>query len=652
MEFSNSRLKSILLVLVTQNTHQYVSMSALSAKFKVTTRTLRSDIKEINEQLVNYNISLKNRRGKGLYLSFNNSDDLSKLKKDLKSNGLEAQDSTYTSRLRDFIIMILNGHNDIDEIIDTLFISDSTFDKYLNEARKQLLNYDLSLHKQGNTIEVHGSEAEIRSCIIDNLDNKRNSKYVETFTANEKLLFSDIDLGSLTTKVVHFIDSIGLELSDYNTKNLVIHIALEIVRMQQGQNIIFNRDVPKLGTERYNTTQKFLIGVFQEYGLKLTKEELNYFIYHLALNYPQIIVETKKRESIDDKAIDSAIIAFLDLIKDRYVFNLLKDDQLVDSLRKHLQLLLKIHRIDGNRKNPLLNVIISTFPLAYEMTMVGAPILEKQLSLTLNEDEVSFITLHVGASMERMYDNRWEKKNIALVCGSGTATAELLKARLQAEFSEYLNITGVYSYYEFQHKDLSHNDFIISTVPILNSKLPVIQVDLSNFQKDSFELYQYLISISDENKIIMNLFDSKLIYLFDKKMTKKEILDQMIQDQEKYHYVNADFGKNVFKRENMYSTAIGGGIAIPHPIQYSAIQSKVSFARLVSPIKWDDKNQVKYVFLLSINKDDYPRVQQLFTLLVDLQSNTKFRKLIDKCKTIEETKDVLRTIIQEKHYGK
>lgn len=652
MQFSNSRLKPILLILVTQNEHQYISMSALSAKLKVTTRTLRSDVKEINEQLLNYGICIKNKRGKGLFLDVDTPGNLAKLKKDLKDDGLENSDNTYNSRLRDFILLILNGYHNIDEIIDTLFISDSTFDKYLNDARKQLSTYDLNLHKNGNEIKVQGSETEIRSCIIDNLDDKRNSKYVETFTIKEKSLFSDVNLFDLTNKVVNFIDSLGLELLDYNTKNIVIHIALGIIRTKQSKNIIFNRDVPKLNTKCYDATKRFLTDIFKEYNLALTKEELDYFIYHLALNYPQIIVETEKRESINEKAIDRAIIAFLDLIKDRYVFNLLKDDQLIDNLRKHLLLLLKVYRIDGNRKNPLLNVIISTFPLAYEMTMVGAPILEKQLSLTLNEDEISYITLHVGASMERMYDNRSEKKNVALVCGSGTATAELLRARLQAEFSEYLNITGVYSYYEFQHKALSHNDFIISTVPILNSELPVIQIDLSNFQKDSFELYQYLVSISNENKMIMNLFDSKLIYLLNKKMTKKEVLNLMIKDQEKYHYVNAEFGKNVFKREAMYSTAIGGGIAIPHPIEYSAIQSKVSFARLESPIKWDNKNQIKYIFLLSINKDDYPHVQQLFALLVELQSNTKFRKLIDKCKTIEETKDVLRTIIQENYYGK
>lgn len=51
--------------------------------------------------------------------------------------------------------------------------------------------------------------------------------------------------------------------------------------------------------------------------------------------------------------------------------------------------------------------------------------------------------------------------------------------------------------------------------------------------------------------------------------------------------------------------------------------------------------------MISVNKKDYPNIQNLFTFLVDLQQNQKFRRLIDKCETIEETKDTLRTIIQE-----
>ena len=45
-------------------------------------------------------------------------------------------------------------------------------------------------------------------------------------------------------------------------------------------------------------------------------------------------------------------------------------------------------------------------------------------------------------------------------------------------------------------------------------------------------------------------------------------------------------------------------------------------------------------------------MQQLFALLVDLQSNIQFRNLIDKCKTVEDTKEVLRTMVQDTRYEK
>ena len=442
-------------------------------------------------------------------------------------------------------------------------------------------------------------------------------------------------------------------MSDYNNKNITIHLALELARSKTHNQLQkFNRNTPHIREEYFSKISQFFKDVFQNYGLQYNEQEFHYFIYHIALNYPQLMLEPSDNSKSKNKKIHDTVIAFLDRIKDDYVFNLMQDDELINNLEKHLELLLKVKNINGQRKNPLLNVIISTFPLAYEMTVTASPIIEHQLNIKLSPDELAFITLHVGASIERLYNNRWEKKRAALVCGSGTATAMLLKARLSTQFSEYLNIVGVYSLYEYQHTDLKNTDFVISTVPIYESKLPVIQVDLSNFQNDSNELYQYLVSISDKNKIIMNLFDGKLIYLLDGNLTKKEVLDLMIDDLEKYNYVEKNFRENVYKRESLYSTAIGGAIAIPHPIKYAATQSKVSFARLDNPIKWNDKNMIKYVFLISVNKKDYPNIQDLFTFLVDLQQDQQFRSLIDKCKTVDETKDVLRTIIQSVGYEK
>lgn len=651
MDFSQPRQKSLLLTLLTTDVRSYLSTSLLAEKMKVTPRTIRNDVTCLNKILLPYNATILNKRGLGLYIKYKDEKLIQHLKSELLDDQSIANNDSSDERLKTFILLILIKKTTVDDIINQLYISDSTFDKYLNDARKTLRKYSLKLRKKENNIEIIGTEANIRSCIIDNIDDKRDKNYVRGFSRSENNLFKDIDLTQLSSLVVELINKLELEISDYNVKNIVVHIALEIVRLKNNQQLEeFDRSNLKIKNKYVKTIAAFFEKIMRYYQLNYGKNEKLYFIYHLALNYPILIAEPSNVSN--DEEIEDAIVNFLDRIKDNYLCNLVSDKKLIFNLHKHLSLLIRVQKIDGNRKNPLLDVIISTFPLAYEMTVTAAPILENRLGVKLDADELSFITLHIGASLERLYDNRWEKKQVALVCGSGTATALLLKGRLETEFSEYLNITGIYSLYEYEHSKLSNVDFVVSTVPIYNSSLPVIQVDLSNFQKDSFELYQYLVSISSENKLIMNLFDSKLIYLIDKKMCKDKLLKLMISDQEKYEYVNSKFKDNVYIREKMYSSAIGGEIAIPHPIKYSAIQSKVSFARLKYPVAWDKKNKVKYVFLLSINKRDYPQLQQLFALLVDLQSNVQFRNLIDRCKTIEDTKEVLRTMVQNARYEK
>lgn len=654
MSITQPRLKAILLSLISKKDVNYVALKVLADKLGITTRTLRSDIKNLNDSLKAYDITIQNKRGHGLYLLINDQEKYKALVDQIKESGIVTdRGDDYEKRLKEFLLLILIQPRKIDDIISTMYISDSTVDKYLKTARKVVKNYDLKIQKDGDLLKINGSESNIRSCIIDYIDNKRGNNYVRGFSKAEKKIFANINLNQLLTQVTNLIISLNIPMSDYNDKNITIHLALELARSKTHNQLQkFNRSTPHIREEYFSKISQFFKDVFQNYGLQYNEQEFHYFIYHIALNYPQLMLEPSDNSNSKNKKIHDTVIAFLDKINDDYVFNLMQDDELITNLEKHLELLLKVKNINGQRKNPLLNVIISTFPLVYEMTVTASPIIEHQLNIKLSPDELAFITLHVGASIERLYNNRWEKKRAALVCGSGTATAMLLKARLSTQFSEYLNIVGVYSLYEYQHTDLKNTDFVISTVPIYESKLPVIQVDLSNFQNDSNELYQYLVSISNKNKIIMNLFDGKLIYLLDGNLTKKEVLDLMIDDLEKYNYIEKNFIENVYKRESLYSTAIGGAIAIPHPIKCAATQSKVSFARLDNPIKWDDKNMIKYVFLISVNKKDYPNIQNLFTFLVDLQQDQQFRSLIDKCKTVDETKDVLRTIIQSVGYEK
>jgi len=139
-------------------------------------------------------------------------------------------------------------------------------------------------------------------------------------------------------------------------------------------------------------------------------------------------------------------------------------------------------------------------------------------------DEISFIALHVGASIERAYNELWTKKRAAIICGSGTATATLLEVKLQNRFRHNLIITGKYSYSDYKNRNLpADNDFLISTIPLTNPALPVIVIDITNFEKDSEQLNTYINSVDEEAQRVLDLFNPELM-LLDEEYASKETL--------------------------------------------------------------------------------------------------------------------------------
>lgn len=138
-----------------------------------------------------------------------------------------------------------------------------------------------------------------------------------------------------------------------------------------------------------------------------------------------------------------------------------------------------------------------------------------------------------------------------------------------------------------------------------------------------------------------------MVFVNSELSNRKQVLNFLCDNLEKQKVVKQDFREKMFKREGMYSTAIGGGIAIPHPIKFAANKSNVAFLQLKHPITWDDKgNKIQLVFLLAINKDEYPKIQTLFSFLVDLQNDSRFYNAISKCNNSNEAIKVINSFIQ------
>jgi len=637
------RLGQILELLLNNSANRYVSTSFLAQKLNVSTRTIRSDIQALNKELTAFKAKIKNKRGAGFYLTNVDAETKVKLLQVAKSDLPATRSEERIAAVEQYLL--LNDRVKLSDLVENFFISDNTFFSYLVTIKKEFNEFNLKVNKAKDYYKVKGSETDKRNFIISKLINKKSDNYIVDFTEKERSILANVNLDKLKKQIHAFLRHYNYHISDINTKNIILHFALTISRIKLNFHLETSTHA-NIKKSVLNNLIELFAKIEREYEIELNQQEKDDLVYHFALNFPECVIDTNKTNS--KESIAKAVTFFLQNIKREFAINLLNDQELRVNLTQHLTNLVKIKKVNGKRKNPLLNVILSTFPYAYEITAYSAPILEHMLNLKLDDDELSFITLHIGASIERQ-GSRSSKKNAALICGSGVSTAALVRAKLETQFASFLNITGTYTYDEYLEGKANNNNFLISMVPINNAKVPVIQIDLANFHNDILQLSEYLRSLNNPYRAIDKLFDEENIYLLKEKMSKNELLDMLIKKLEQKKIVNKDFKEKVYEREKMYSTAVGGKIAIPHSLGYATNKSKVCFARLAQPIMWDEKNEVKYVFLLAIARQDYLSVQKLFDFIVDLQTNSTFREIIDKSSTADDIKTAISKLIQNSY---
>lgn len=141
---------------------------------------------------------------------------------------------------------------------------------------------------------------------------------------------------------------------------------------------------------------------------------------------------------------------------------------------------------------------------------------------------MGYVSVHIGAAIERYFAKRLEKKNVILVCGSGQATIRMLEARLNLYFSDKINIVRGISYNEYNSyrgKDFNQIDFVISTVPLESKIIPSITVNFALKNKD-IELISKFINIINTKKEQREsaFFDEELFFRFPEVSDKEMLL--------------------------------------------------------------------------------------------------------------------------------
>ncbi len=625
----NSRQNEIIRYLFSKDTS--ITSKELAYFFGVSNRTIINDIKTINQYYDNP-IILSTKHGyiKNIDANF----DL-----DIKANeGLELQNRIY------FIVtklLISNEEVNIYDLAEELSISDSLLRKDLVYFNKEYKRDNLKIVSNNNYIDIVGSETNRRNLIMKIL----KSEDFEKFITNDHL--SEV-FGSHIVKVVtetlnELQKEFNFYINDFSRTNIIMHLLIIISRIKHGHRLSdntielavdFNESVTYISDKYINTIQKIL-------NITFDQEEITEIriLFEANINVKNFIENYEYKENI--QILTEFLKEVFNDVSEKYYVNFFEESSLLN-FTLHIHNL--IFRVNNNKKlvNPLAATLKKSFPLLYDIAIFIYSRISKEYNISseVDENEISFIALHLGLEVEQLETNS-ELLDILIYSPEYLNIPETLYAKIESNFSNELNtlhiidsldLLGCYNF-----------DLLITTIEVKDIKLSKKTITISPFfnTNDIIKIKSIINEIQTDKKIkffklnLDVLFNRDLFFIEQGKLKDKyEIIKLLSNALSEQGYVDDNFYAKVIERENAISTGYEG-FAIPHTVTQEANKNIICVYLSTEGINWDENN-VHVVFLIAMSKDKFKELQLIFEGLMHYLTETSIVMTLKDCKDFDK----------------
>ncbi|EIQ2375756.1 BglG family transcription antiterminator [Listeria monocytogenes] len=615
--------------------NKWVTSNELAAFCECTTRTIRNNIYKINEVTPN----LINSTKQGYQINLN-------IPFEFQS------ESDVTERKSKLLLELIKNSTkgvDLFELADILYISEVTLKKDIQQLKNELKEADVKIVISKDRIKLIGKERAKRKYMISLL--YEEGGYRESIKSRIQEMIEFVSIDKLQNIVKEVLAQESITTNQYSMMNIVLHYAISIVRIQQGNTLIeTQKTLIRKHSKEYEISKKIAKILSEEYQIHFSEAETKQLglLYVGLQNEQSANANHGELDQFVDKKIIDALKIVLANVEETYLIDL-QNEQLFIKLAIHVQSLYYRSRYKAYTRNLSLLDIKTSYPVTFDIAVYISSLLQEKLAIDFNEDEISFIALHIGSFLES--ENRdYIRLEIGLLVDDYHDLRTNMLKKLRTRFENEATIELI------ENEDYEENFDIILTTnrdvalekagsifihPLLTTK--DIKKITSRIQTKKKILENNIRGQQIDRYIVRSLYSNQID---PSELTPAKIREQMISKMEKQTFVTPEFKEKVEKREQMAPTSFPSGIAIPHSIKNDALQSGVSIMTLQEPIYWNDV-KVKIIALVAISKKDATEFNDFFEKFVEIVSEPINTKRLSMVESFEEFIRKLKMMMEE-----
>lgn len=618
MRFPNQRLAQLFDMLQNETLPQ----DELALRLAVSTRTVRADISALNALLLHHGVQFILNRGAGYQLRVDDAGRYAALQAE-QPRQLRIP-RTSAERVHYLLVRFLTSAFSLklEELAEEWFVSRATLQSDMAEVREWLTRYNLTIETRPRYgMKLFGSEMSIRACLTDLLW----QLWLED-SSNPLLVEEALNAGiqeQLAGPLQHCFSQSRVRLTDEGEQFICLYCAVAVRRISEGYPLSdFSADDVD---EPVRDAARAIAGILQQQaGKPLSAAEEHWLRVHIAAR--QILESAPSAINADDgEALVNYILRY---INSHYNYNLLTDNQLHADLLTHIKTMITRVRYQINIPNPLLGNIKQHYPLAWDMTLAAVSSWGKYTPYTISENEIGFLVLHVGVGLERHYNIGYERHpRVLLVCDTGNSTVRMIQAMLLRKYPQ-LEVTRIIALRDYEQLSEVDEDFVITTARLDEKNKPTVLMSPFPTEYQLEQIGKLVLVDRTRPWMLEKFFDASHFMIVDQPISREALFEKLSRQLESEGYVGHDFLDSVTEREEIVSTMLGDGIALPHSLGLLARKTVVYTVLAPQGIPWGEET-AQVIFLLAISKSEYEEAMGIYELFVTLLRERAVPRLQD-----------------------
>lgn len=521
------------------------------------------------------------------------------------------------------LVRLLVDNDDGVDVYDTaaaLFVSDSTIEADLTRVRTLLADTGLTLKRTGSRVALVGSELAQRR-LLSRMFREETAQGMAALDAIQREFESE-SLGSFKTDLIAALERHGFYINDYGMDNVLLHIAIAADRAGKHQ--------PIGDTGRATGTDAELGGILRSlaaahFSPGLDESDIRYLSYLLATRAvapgPEAAAAAAASDYLSSDDLER-MRAIVNLAAGEYLVDL-SDEDFLTRLTLHVRNLLERAEDQAFSRNPLTKSIKSAYPMIYELAVFIASRLHDTTGIDVNDDEIAYIAMHVGAHLQQQ-TRRDELASCIIVCPNYYDMQAMLRERVVQSLGDALTVTRVIARSDVPWDRLDA-ELVLTTIepPVPAENIVRIQPFFSPGDVDKVRaalsrvrrqarrgaIRDELLRYFDERLFVRNIADvdeEGMIRLLGERMAGLGIIDD-------------SYIAGAIERERMSSTAFTDSLAVPHAMSMTASRTSIAIAVNEHSIAWGD-GRVNVVAFIAFSEAGRAQFQEVFDQFVEVFS--------------------------------